>query len=203
MQNFGSVKCIIQKDFSSFKALCYDKVLQYFDFRIFMVFNSHNLWFKSYRKTFVTFLKFSSLDIFFNVLKTNFIIGVNQKWLEDLERYLHFFATGRAFSKRQDFRGLLRRYIYSATIDNINFECDIFLSWITGTNLQWHKTKNICSKKMIGLISLYIILEEFLAIITTLHVFSVQWIFANTFLMHSQFFERCERNNMFWQIQPY
>ena len=203
MQDFCSVKCIIQKDFSSFKALCYDKVLQYFDFRIFMVFNSHDLWFKSYRKTFVTFLKFSSQDIFFNVLKTNFIIGVNQKWLEDLERYLHFFATGRAFSKRQDFRGLLRRYIYSATIDNINFECDIFLSWITGTNLQWHKTKNICSKKMIGLISLYIILEEFLAIITTLQVFSVQWIFPNTFLIHSQFFERCEWNNMFWQIQPY
>ena len=30
-------------------------------------------------------------DIFFNVLKTNLIIGENQKWLENLERYLHFF----------------------------------------------------------------------------------------------------------------
>ena len=54
----------------------------------------------------VTFLKFSSVDIFFNVLKFNFIIGVNLKWLEDLERYLHFSAKGWAFSKRQDFTGV-------------------------------------------------------------------------------------------------
>ena len=43
-------------------------------------------------KTFVTFLKLSSLDIFFNVLETNFITGVNQNWLEDLERYFIFFC---------------------------------------------------------------------------------------------------------------
>ena len=52
-------------------------VTQYFDFLIFMTFNSNDLSFKSHKKTFVNFLKFSSLDIFFNVLKTNFIIGVN------------------------------------------------------------------------------------------------------------------------------
>ena len=61
------------------------------------------------------------------------------------------------------------------------------MSWITGTNFLWNKTKNICSKKMMNLISLYITLEQFLAMITTLHLFSVEWIFSNTFLIHFKF----------------
>ena len=71
----------------------------------------------------------------------------------------------------------------------------IFLSWITGTNLQWHKTKNICSEKMMGLISLYILLEQFIVILNILHLFSMQWIFPNIFFIHSQLFGRCERSN--------
>ena len=70
-----------------------------------MTFNSRDLSFKSRRKIFVTFLKFLSRDIFFNVLKTNFIIGVNQKWLQDLERYLHFSEKGRALSKDRTLQG--------------------------------------------------------------------------------------------------
>ena len=106
LQDFGSIKCIIWKDFSSFKALRQLKFLQNFDFRIFMTFNSREL--SSRAKIFVAFLKFSFQDIFFNVPKINFIIGVNQKWLEDLERFLHFIAKGRASSKDrtlQDFKG--------------------------------------------------------------------------------------------------
>ena len=91
-----------------------------------MTFNSRNLAFKSRRKFFARFLKFSSWDIFFNVLKTNFIIGANQKWLEDLEMNLHFFAKDRAFSKTGLYR-TLKDAFYSAAI-GINFECDIFLS---------------------------------------------------------------------------
>ena len=71
----------------------------------------------------------------------------------------------------------------------------IFLSWITRTNFQWYKTKNICPEKMMGLISLYILLEQFLAILNILHLLLIKWIFSNIFLIHSQFFGRCERNN--------
>ena len=78
---------------------------------------------------------------------------------------------------------------------DIFFSILSFLSWITGTNFQWHKTKNICSKKMMGLISLYILLEQFLAVLHIVYLFSIQWIFPNIFLIHSQFFRRFERNN--------
>ena len=67
-----------------------------------MTFNCQDLLFKSYRKIFLTFLKLSSLDISVNVPKSNFMIAVNQKWLEDLQR-AEFFAKGRAFCKEQDF----------------------------------------------------------------------------------------------------
>ena len=71
-----------------------------------MTFNSRHLSFKSHRKMFVTFIEFSSRDIFFNVLKTNFITGVNQKWLEDLERFLYFIAKDRVFPKTGLYRTL-------------------------------------------------------------------------------------------------
>ena len=61
----------------------------------------------------------------------------------------------------------------------------LFLSWITGTNFQWYKIKNFCYEKMMGLISLYILLEQFLATLNILHLFSIQCIFPNTFLIHS------------------
>ena len=63
-----------------------------------------------------------------------------------------------------------------------------FLSWITRTNFQWYKTKNICPEKMMCLISLYILLEQFLAIRNILHLFSIQWIFPNTFFFSINFF---------------
>ena len=79
----------------------------------------------------------------------------------------------------------LRRCTNSAYVD-ISFECDIFLSWITATNLQWHKTKDFCSERVMGLISL---LEQFLAILNILHLFSIQLISPKTFLTHSHFSE--------------
>ena len=94
-------------EFVAFKAPHCIKFLQYFDFWIFTTFNSRELSFKNRRKNLITFLKFSSRDIFFNVLKTNFTIGVNHKWLEDLEMFLYFIAKDRAFSKDrtlQDFK---------------------------------------------------------------------------------------------------
>ena len=90
-----------------------------------MTFNSRDLSFKRRRKIYVTFLKSSSRDIFFNVLKTNFIIGVN-KWSEDLERYLHFFAKGRAFSKDrtlQDFKGDISTLLLLILILSVPFCC--------------------------------------------------------------------------------
>ena len=76
--------------------------------------------------------------------------------------------------------------------------CFIFLSWITGTNFQWHNTKIICSEKMMGLISLYILLKQFLAILRVLHLFSIKWIFANTFLIYiSSFSEDAKETIMF------
>ena len=71
------------------------------------------------------------------------------------------------------------------------------------TNLQCHKTKNIGSEKVIDLISLYILLEQFLAILNMLHVFSIQLIFPDTFLTHSHFSEDAKETVMFLQIQPY
>ena len=81
----------------------------------------------------MTFLQFSSWDIFFNVLKTNFIIGLKQKWLEDLESYLHFFEKGRAFSKDrtlQDFKGDIATLLLLILILSVTFSCHE----ITGTN---------------------------------------------------------------------
>ena len=47
----------------------------------------------------------------------------------------------------------------------------LFLSLIWGTHFQWHKTKNICYEKMMGLIWLYIVLGQFQAILNILHLF--------------------------------
>ena len=97
---------------------------QYFDFRISMTFNSRDFSLKSRRKIFMTFLQFSSWDFFFNVLKTNFIIGVKQKWLEDLKSYLHFFEKGRAFSKDrtlQDFKGDIATLLLLILILSVTF----------------------------------------------------------------------------------
>ena len=104
-----------------------------------------------------------------------------------------FYRKEPSFFQRQDFKGGVERN--SADAD-ISFECDILLSWITRTNLQWHKTKNICSEKVMGLISLYILLEQFLAILNILHLFSIQLIFLNTFLTHSIF--RKMRKKQLW-----
>ena len=102
-----------------------------------------------------------------------------------------FFAKGRAFFKDrtlQDFKGDIALCCF-----NINFECETFLSWITGTKIKWHKTKNICSEKIMGLISLFILLVQFLAILNMVHLFSVQWIFPNTFLSTFPVFRRMRK----------
>ena len=74
----------------------------------------------------MNFLKFSSQDIFFSVLKTNFIIGANQKWLEDLERFLHFIAKDRAFSKDktlEDFEGGAGTLLMLILVLSVTFSC--------------------------------------------------------------------------------
>ena len=91
-----------------------------------MTFSSRDLSFKSRRKIFVTFLKFSFRNIFFNVLKTNFLIGVNQKWLEDLKRFLHFIAKDRAFSKDrtlQGFKGGIVTLLMLILVLSVTFFC--------------------------------------------------------------------------------
>ena len=71
----------------------------------------------------------------------------------------------------------------------------LFLSWITGTSFQWHKTKNIYSKNMMGLISLH-----FAGTVSSHTKYTLSILNTMSFpqySINSQFFGRCERSNYF------
>ena len=118
---------------------------------------------------------------------------MNQRWLEDLDRFLHFIAKGRAFSKdrtSQDFKGGVRTLLMLILVLSATFSRHEELGQIfNGIKLRVFTPKSDGSNKLIhsaGTVSSH-----------TKHTPSL--LYTTDIPQHISctfpFFGRCERNN--------
>ena len=96
-----------------------------------------------------------------------------------------------AFSKKWTFQKSKRRSHHAVCA---KVECDIFPSWKPGTNFPWHCDKRTCWEKIMGLLRLYIPLEQILTTLNLPHPFWILCKIPNLFLTYSQLSRR-EKNN--------
>ena len=100
-----------------------------------------------------------------------------------------------AFSKKWTFQKSKRRSHHAVCA---KVECDIFPSWKPGTNFPWHCDKRTCWEKIMGLLRLYIPLEQILTTLNLPHPFWILCKIPNLFLTYSQLSQREKNNKHCW-----